>query len=227
MKLRKSFLFLLILLASFQIDFGQEKPILVDQFGRLSNDPLLARIDSFSQAVIAAENSKGYIINYGTEKDQLAKYINERRIRGCLRWMKYPEDKFIFALGADKNELRTELWKVASDKEKPLFDEIKRDYSLSKLIEPRLVYQSSWVDEYCPVSFDMEFYSRFLKANSNLTGKIVIRERTLKKYLKEKRKYFRELTKTENVSSRQIKFVRGKYRGEPDTEFWFVPQKKK
>jgi hypothetical protein len=228
MKLHQLFFTFLLLLAAFQFCFSQEAPkaVLFDKFGRVGNDELQAHIDPFYSSV-RDTNSKGYIIVYGTKDDQLTKYIFERHIKGCFRYRKLPDEIFIFALGEDRNKFETELWQVPDGAEKPLFTETPRDYKISKLTEPRMISILSSDDDYCPLGFDMEFYSKFLKANSYINGKIIIREKTYKDYQKEKQKYLLELIETNKVSVRQIKIVRGKYNGASDAEFWYVPKKRK
>ena len=226
--MKQAFLLVIIFTVLLVPCFAQEqsKAILVERFGGLTNDPLQATIYNFIED-ITKTNSKGFIIVYGTKKSQLSKYLYERKIRGCFQWGNYSDNNFSFALGEDKNDFTIELWKVPVGAEKPRFEEAKRDYNLSQITQPHLIYQYSLSDEYCPLYFDMKFYSRFLNANPNIIGKIVIREKTLSKYNKEKQKYLQELTKTNKVSLKQIKFVRAKYESESDAEFWLIPQKKK
>ncbi len=228
MKLRRFLFVFLILLVAFQFCFSQGKPkaVLIDKFGKIINDELQARIENFYSSTYDT-NSKGYVIVHGTKDDQLTKYTFERHIKGCFRWGKWSNENFIFVLGEDRIELEVELWKVPSGAGKPQYAETPRDYKLPKLTEPRKIYLLNIADEYCPLYFNVEFYSQFLKANFNLTGKIVIYEKTLKNYQREKRKYLRELTETNNISAERIVFVRGKYYGEPDAEFWYIPNGKK
>jgi len=226
MKSQKVFLVLIVLLAYFQICIGQEesKAVLIDTFSRGSNDDLLARIYNFFPFI--DKNSKGYIIIHGTKISPLSKYLYERKIKGCFQWVKYPVKNFDFVLAEDKDEFRVEFWKVPNGSDKPQFVEIIRDYKLSEMTEPYLIYQYSWFDEYCPLYFNLEFYSKFLKANtSNLIGKIVIREKTLTQYRRVRQKYLKELTESNGISQKQLRFVRAKYEHESDSEFWLVPVK--
>lgn len=228
MKFHRLFFAFLISLAAFQFCFSQDKPkaVLIWKFGKVINDELLAVYDNFYSTVYDT-NSKGYVIVYGTEDDPLTKYTFESHIKGCFRWTKRSDENFVFVLGENRKEFEVEFWKVPNGADKPQYTETPRDYKLVGLTEPRMFYKLNIADEYCPLYFDMEFYSKFLNANSNLVGKITIYEKTLKSYQREKQKYLRELTATNKVSARQIIFVRGKYYGEPDAEFWLVRQKKK
>lgn len=229
MKLHQLFLTFLLLFAAFQFCLSQEKPkaVLDDKFGAIINDDLLARIDGFFQNITADKNSKGYIIVHGTKNNSLLKYTFERHIKGCFRWANFPENNFTFVLAEDRDKFEVELWKVPNGAEKPQFIETPRDYKILELTKPRYVYKLNIDDSYCPLFFNMEFYSNLLKANPNLIGKIIIYEKALKNYQKEKLKYSRELVKTYRISPQQMIFVRGKYYGEPDAEFLLVPKKKK
>lgn len=228
MKLRRFFFASLLSLAAVQFCFSQEKPKaeLVCKFGAVINDTPQALFDNFHSSVHNT-NSKGYVIVHGTKDEPLTNYIVERRIKGCFRWSKRSDVDFVFLLGENREEFEVEFWKVPHGADKPAYIEKPRDYKLVGLIEPIKVHMLSIDEEYCPLYFDMKFYSQFLKANSNLVGKIVIYEKTLKSYQREKRKYSRELIKANGVSVQQINFARGKYYGDPDAEFWYIPKKKK
>ncbi len=164
MKLRRLFFAFLLLLAAFQFCFSQEKPKteLIWKFGKVINDELLALYDNFYSSVYNS-NSKGYIIVYGTKDDPLTKYIVERRIKGCFRWGERSDKNFVFVLSKEREEFEVEFWKVPNGADKLQYTETPRDYKLVGLTEPRMIYKLNIADEYCPLYFDIEFYSKFLE----------------------------------------------------------------
>jgi hypothetical protein len=220
--------FLAVLFISLPICFAQKtsQAILFDEFEKISNDPLQWRVYNFMQT-LDRNDSRGYVVTYGTKENPLAKYFNERRIQGCLLWMKYDLTRFSFIFTEDKDKIGGQFWEIPEGGGKPELQEMPHDYKLTYLMTPQIIDKLNVADEYCPLHFDMQFYARFLNANPNIFAKIIIYQKTANKYQKEKLKYLRELTGKENVAPRRIKFVRGKYYGEPDAEFWLEPLREK
>src|SRR5215211_4012857 len=187
MKFQKPFFALVISLSLFHAAFGQglTESRLVDYFGKIINDDLQGRVVYFMN-ILNKNNSHGYIVLYGENVHPLATYINERRIQGCLLLMKYSSDNLSFIFTNDKPEVGVQFWESPSGSRKPQFNEIPHDYKLTKLTKPHKIYMVNVDDDFCPLRFDMEFYSRFLNADPNIAAKIVIYEKTLRKYQKER-----------------------------------------
>jgi len=225
MKLQKYLLSVAFVLVSIPICFGQTESKLVDEFGKMSNDPLQARVFYLMESLYK-NNSRGLVALSAPKGNSLARYINERRIEGCLLWMKYDTSYLSYVFAERNDDILVQLWEVPQNAPKPQFNLVAHDYKLTDLSKPVRLSMLNVSDEYCPLRFDMEFYSRFLKANPKINGKIVIYEKTAKKYQKERLKYLRELTLKEKVSPKQINFARGKYEGVSDAEFWLIPAKK-
>ena len=199
---------------------------IIDEFGSLDNDSLLARVYNLS-VTLQNTNGKGFIIIYGEKSNPLKKYLAERRLKGCYKWGGFSTENVEIALGEEVDDLKFQFWKIPNGAEKPVFIEINRSYDLSGLNKPQLIYKSTYSYEFCPLYFDLEFYSKFLKANRNLTGKIVISEKNRSEYQAVKKKYLQMMKEINNFPLKQIQFVKGKYYEEPDNEFWLVPQKKR
>ncbi|CAN5327421.1 hypothetical protein BH10ACI1_BH10ACI1_21010 [soil metagenome] len=228
MKLQRFISIFFILSISFQICLGQTLPKsnLVFEFEKVINDELLAIVDSF-MIILNKNNSNGYVVLYGTNKNPTAKYINKRRIEGCFLSRKYSSKNISFVFIQDKDKVGGQFWEIPKDAVKPEFNEVPQDYKITNLSEPNLIYKVNNDNDYCPIHFDLQFYSLFLNANPEIVGKIVIYEKTIGNYRREKQKYLQELTKKHKILPKQIKFVRGKYNLDIDAEFWLVPAKKK
>lgn len=227
MKLHKIIFTHLLLITTLQICFGQEKPkaeLITGFNGRISNDSLLTMADLF-QTVLSESDSIGYIILYDVEDNPFYKYLYRRRIKSCFDRRGYTNENNVFLFGKNKNELQIEFWKVPKHSEILKLNTISQDYKISDFKKPHLIYDDNWEEDYCPLNFDLKFYSEFLKANPNLIGKIIISEQNFKNYQKQRFKYFRELTEIYKVLPQQIKFVRGKYYRSPNNQFWYVPKK--
>ena len=87
-------------------------PRLIDEFGKLPNDEVRARIDAFFVALGNEPNAQGYIINYGTDKEISAR---EALIRNHINFRKYDASRVTFVRGgANPNGagVWTKLWLV-------------------------------------------------------------------------------------------------------------------
>src|SRR5215213_6099074 len=114
MKLPKVHLFLIILFASFQISFGQEKPeaVLLERFGSITCEDLLARLDQFSTDLNNNPDSTGYIVIH-PEKDSLREAIrNFTYIKGHWYFRKLDETRFVIIKGEEKDVLDIEFWRL-------------------------------------------------------------------------------------------------------------------
>jgi len=208
--------------------FGQnqtERP-LTDDFEEVTGDKLQERIDKFVKA-LSQNNSRGLIVLYAPKGSSILRYIFEGRVKGCFKMWKYDDSKISYIFADDRGDVFMQFWEIPPNTPPPEFNEVPHDYKLADLSKPVMIDNLYKKVDYCPLAFDMKFYSRFLKANPDIDAKIVIYEKTLKTYESEKLKYFQELTQTEQVSPQRITFVKGQYKGVSDAEFWLVPVKKK
>lgn len=229
MNLQKAFLVILIL-CSIHLCFGQ-KAQLVDEFGKTTNDPLQARVMMFLDN-LEKNKTQGLIILYDEKDKSLARYLNERRIKGCFSWIKYDAANisFVFAERPKNVDYLFQFWEVSQNAKSPQFKTISHDYKLDDLTEPTMIYSNGYLDEYCPLQFDLEFYANFLRANPNITGKIVIYEKSAKIYNKERSKLIQELIQKEKISPKQIQISRvnstqGIEYGTYYNEFWLIPKR--
>lgn len=70
--------------------------VLADEFGRIIEEDLMARLDSFIVQLQNDPNSRGYIHSWGV-KQTLDR--NERRIKSYLRTRRFPANQFTFVRG--------------------------------------------------------------------------------------------------------------------------------
>jgi len=97
-------------------------PIKVDEFGRVGECDLGARIDNFFITLNENPSATGYIIFY-QEKDVLpAEYDSnqmERRIRNYLSFRRFDSARIIFIRGGFRDELATELYLIPNGANAP------------------------------------------------------------------------------------------------------------
>lgn len=70
--------------------FGGGPPREFDQFGKLTGNEIKARIQNLYVELGNIESGKGYIINYGTDKEIAAR---ERQIRKTIKFFKFDENR--------------------------------------------------------------------------------------------------------------------------------------
>jgi hypothetical protein len=229
MKLRKSIVILPFLLLAFQICVAQEKPkaVLVDEFGKVNYSNLRYSFDQFWTEIQKTPNSKGYIVIYGDKNEPLSKYYREVWLKEFISFRNFPASQLVFLYGEDKEELKTQFWIAPLGADRPTFAEDDWNYKLPKTIKPTVIHQTLELAEYGPeplnLEFYIEFYSKFLNANPDSRGHLVIYDKSTKGFNEARQPLFEQLVKKNKVRQNQLKFfyVKSKKSG---IEFWFVPK---
>jgi hypothetical protein len=92
---------------------------LIDEFGKLTDDDVKARIDALYRELANDPSARGYIINYGTDKEISNR---ERQIQKAINFLKYdPSRVTIVRGGANPNGagVYTKVWVVPSGAANP------------------------------------------------------------------------------------------------------------
>ena len=74
------------------------QPILIDEFGAMSNDDIRGRLDLFFAELSNNPNNQGYIINYGTPAQVAAR---ERLIRNHITFRRFDASRITLVNGGD------------------------------------------------------------------------------------------------------------------------------
>jgi len=120
--------------------YGQTvQPQMLDSFGRISNDDLQARVLLFQQQ-LANDGSTGFVILDGPK---LINHFNQRRIIGCCRFMKLPEENLQFKFANDQDEIKVEFWKIPKGFASATFVPSIPDFKLD-LTKPVEMTVSQW-----------------------------------------------------------------------------------
>jgi hypothetical protein len=85
------------------------EPILIDEFGKITEEDVLARIDGFISELQNNPGDQDYIIDYGSAK-HIAR--REKLIRNQLNFRRFPIDRIVFVNGGTEKEIRTRFWRV-------------------------------------------------------------------------------------------------------------------
>lgn len=81
----------------------------LDNFGKLSNNDVKARIDALYIALKNEENAQGYIINYGTDEEVAAR---EKQIQKAIDFLKYDANHVLIVRGGE-NPMGKGVWTKA------------------------------------------------------------------------------------------------------------------
>jgi hypothetical protein len=197
--------------------FGQE-PEKVDDFGRTSNDELSTRVKAFADRLAMTDDVSGFVKVNGPKWLQ---YRFIRKIEGCNRWWRRPEDLFKFILGQEQSELRVEFWSVPGNKNFVGFEQTVLDYRLPDFLIPIELTVHGGTDEYCPTYFDVEWFSKFMVANPTLRGEAVF-DTSRPDFRKRVAKYRKHLERL-GVEASRVKFSRSRFYHERDEQWWLIP----
>ena len=119
---------LLLVIAS----FGQNeaKTILVDEFGQVSCDEFLARIDNFYHQINANPGSKGYFVIAGSKALLEKKLSYELLFESAVQQRLFDRTLTSIIRGYEHGPLEIKLWIGKSDARAPNFGEAKWDLRL-------------------------------------------------------------------------------------------------
>jgi len=223
MKLLKILLNLICLLAVSQVYFGQEKPqaIQIDEFGNISCDDFLARTDNFFLELQNHPTSQGYVLIYGNKDDLRKKIVYELWTNGAIKFRNFDSERVIQVRGAETENIKIQFWRVPAGAEKPDFNEAWWDFVFQSKTKP-FIFHDDFEQICSSVSFEKVFVE-YLNANPLARGHVVIHEKSLKQFEKQKRET-QDLLK--DIPSNRLRyfFIKSDY---SNTEYWLVPRKKK
>lgn len=90
---------------------------LVDEFGKLANDDVRARLDAFFVTLQNNPTNQGYIINYGTDREIAAR---ERLITNHIAFRRFDRSRITLVRGGDLGTgINTKLYRVPPGAENP------------------------------------------------------------------------------------------------------------
>jgi hypothetical protein len=180
---------------------------------------LLARVDNF-QIHLSKTKTQGFVFLSG---DTLTKYINQRRIEGCNLMRRYPLERFTFVFDNKNKDAKVgfQFWSAPLGYSDEKFVATRPDYKLVDLKKPVELSTSMFDDEFCPRHFNLEWYARFLNANPKFTGRVVFDVKSRKVFLNRVRLRRIALSKL-GVATKRITYIRHRFGGEQDEQFWMI-----
>jgi hypothetical protein len=164
---------------------------------------------------------KGVIVIHG--HDPVFPYRNKLTIRNHLMFRKFDESRIEIVLGKREAKTRLELWTMPENEIGKLKSE-QWNYKINDWTQPTLVHFQSWVDgigcgEYEP---DLKFYSKFLLANDDLKGRLIIRTSSNARFRNVKARLTNEFNKLKVPrSSLEFGYIAS---SREDVEYWYFPK---
>ncbi len=248
MRLPKILIAVFFVLAFSPLGFGQEKPKaqLSAELGKICSEYLMAHYDLFLADLQNHPGDLGYIVFYG---DRSLEGINLNYIRfvgvNYPRFRGFPIERLIIARGADRDEMKIQLWRVPPGAELP---EPERKFVAEKIAATTL-FDRNWADFHKSITNEFGIYSNnfyeangcdfspnavdfadILLKNPELTGYLIV----YGKIGNGKRRADRvaafavdDLVRNYKVPRTRLKAVYGGNRREPEIELWFVPRGEK
>lgn len=167
--------------------------------------------------------AKGRIILHPSVSDPLWAYEEKAAIINLFAFHRFDGKRIEIVLGEPEIRTSTELWLLPGDALR--YAEAKPwDLSIT-IAKPLLVHSNTWVDGIgCGLcQFDHAFYISLLKTNTDLGGRIIIRDVSNSAFEAKKRILAKDLFgPRKKISSKRVEFAFLKDKN-IDVEYWLFP----
>ena len=205
--------------------FSQEKPkaILVDEFGKVTCEDLLARIDNFHIQMSNNPTFMGLAVIRPDKGSMNRVRWHKKLIVRTFQRNRYEIDRIRVVLESPGDSIGGSFWLVPPGAEAPAFDESKWPDEEIDFSKP-FVYEVYEVDDVCP-TFVPYIYADLIKSR-NVRGHIVIHTDSRRNERRVAFDWIKTLAKEHNVPRNRIKIYYGKRNIFQRVEFWIVPIKK-
>jgi len=239
----KKFIFLCIVLFTAATVLAQKpKPVLVDEFGEVCSEDLMARMDNFFIELNKDSTSQEIVTFHGREDMEgrnvkLWRYISDiypqLRIRDLSR--------LTFIRGENRHQQLIQFWISPPGVEKTqiMLYAPQRHYPEPRLFDRAWVdihrwygqtdiYSDGFLDLGCDFSPNRELFAKILRENKHLNAFLIVYTKKSDRKLGRKIATFAliDLVGNYKVPRSAIRAIYGGTRKEPEVEFWLVPKGK-
>lgn len=229
MKIKKALSVLIILFASFHLCFAQEtsKAKLMDEFGEISWEDFVARLDYLWMQLAEQPTSAAYIvIHNGKISNDRQRFRYEQWAKGHIKDRRFDENRIFIIRAKDKDELHIQIWLVPQGAEKPEYPETVWNLKLSPNTKPFLWTATKWQDGLStpPEYLSLNLFSEYLSANPNSRGNFVVFAKSKKEFYEEREKITDILVKKYEISRKRLRFFHMKEKNDySQVEVWLLP----
>jgi hypothetical protein len=204
-----------------------QKAELVDEFGRMPCDELYARASYFVQKVVNEPTSRGLVVIYPKKGTFQSADYRRKTILGQFENGELA-DRVEFVQGAERDEIKIELWKIPAGANEPEYLGTKWVDPAPDLSKPFIFGYEDEIGE-CPTFIPRKF-AKVINDNSGSRAHIVVRGGD--RYAMNPRDFASQwidtFTKQFKIPRKRIKVFYAKRDGTLTyAEFWFIPAKKR
>lgn len=163
--------------------------------------------------------------------DPVRRYITERIVLQTIVVWRLQRERISLGF-IEGDDCWQESWLTTPGSFDVPIKQIPRDFKLTGQKKSVLIDQDRWVDDELSIPFDLSYLANFLKANPGMTGRLVIFEKSPRKFRRIMFRHVKELTRKYGVNRAQLRFLRRtprriEYGYEPSgTDVWLDPPNK-
>jgi hypothetical protein len=230
MKLRFSLcclLFLFVLTMPFGVSAqSYASAVLIDEFEVFPCSEFRFSMDNFMTELLKEPGSEGYILNSGPRQNLASIVWREELQKTQIEMRRFPISRITFDRSIASEKVVTQLWKIPQHGIRPVVSGQIKSLALDKTKPFFLIEDSFYNDSECPDVNHTKVFARFLKANPQARGNLVIFG-TSTRELASREREVRSTLKAEGISPTRVKYFRRIYRYSPQfpkgVEYWYLP----
>ncbi len=218
--------------------YAQEKSeaTLIDEFGKICSEDLMARYDNLLIQLQNEPSSKGYIIFNGENSQEGTNILYSGYVSKIYPSMRgYNLNRLVFIRGKNSDTMQTKFWIVPDGAKPPEIKNIFQSQKINsttrfqetyaelfKYPDSGLSFVNGFYDLGCNFAPNLQDFAKILLSDDNLTGYLIIYG-SKKQAKKIKNFSVKALVKTYKVPQKRLKTIYGERREEAEIEIWFVP----
>jgi len=211
---------------------GQDPPkaVLVDEFGRITWEDYVARVDNLLGRLQDDPNASAYIIFQNSDvKDNRQRFDYLWWAKDHLKLRSFDSSRINLIRAADGGTNKIQIWFVPSGAEKPRYVEVDWSLEVPRETKPFVWTTTEWNSGLItPAEYlSLDFFSSVLAANPAARANFVIRAKSTRQHLREKSKIRDIVVRKYKINQNRIRFffafenkIHWDY---PQTEVWLVP----
>ena len=206
---------------------GQEMPkaSLVDEFGEVTCEDLLARTDNLSIQMANNPTSTALIVIH-PQNGTLAKAIHYKEfIEKTFQRHNLDSSRLRIVRGKEKDSVGGSFWLVPRGAENPVNETIVWPEKKLDLSKP-FIFDAEDDEGVCP-TFSARTYAELIKANPNVRGHIVISPYSRSQQMETASHWLHILRKDYEIPRNRLRVFFTRPTDWSHVEFWIVPIKKK
>jgi hypothetical protein len=206
------------------------KAVLVDEFGKITWEDYVARLDNLTVEMTRKPNHQAYMIfQNGEVKNDRERFRFYQWGEDHLRLRKIDLSRFNFIRAVDGQTQTTQFWIVPPGAEKPIYSEGEWNLELPRGTKPFIWTTTEWNSGLVlpAVHLSLDHFCEVLEGNPRSRVNFVIRARKTRQHIDEETLITKIMLEKCKVDSNRIRFFR-LFENRPrwdylQTEVWLLP----